>query len=90
MDNQEQIALLKEIRDNQKLQLERQAEALAIQKEQFEIFKKQMEQTQRIQDRAEKLQDKSAQIIGGARKVFVVVVPILFLLILYVSWLLFR
>ena len=48
-------ALLKEICDNQKLQLERQAQALAIQKEQFEIFKKQMEQTQRIQDRAERL-----------------------------------
>jgi uncharacterized membrane protein (DUF106 family) len=82
--------LLEEIRDNQKLQLERQAEALAIQKEQFEIFKTQMEQTRRIQDRAEKLQDKSAQIIGSARKVFVVVVPLLILLILYVSWLIFR
>lgn len=90
MDNKEQIDLLREIRDNQKLQLERQAEALAIQKEQFEIFKKQMEQTQRIQDRAEKLQDKSAQIIGGARKLFVFIVPILILLILYVSWLMFR
>jgi len=90
MDNKEQVDLLKEIRDNQKLQLERQAEALAIQKEQFEIFRKQMEQTQRIQDRAEMLQDKSAQIIGSARKVFIVVVPVLVLLIIYVSWLLFR
>ncbi len=89
-NNQEELNILKEIRDNQKLQLERQAEALAIQKEQFDIFRKQMEQTQRIQDRAEKLQDKSAQIIGGARKVFIVVIPILFMLILYVSWLLFR
>ena len=90
MDNKEQVDLLKEIRDHQKLQLERQAEALAIQKEQFEIFRKQMEQTQRIQDRAEMLQDKSAQIIGSARKVFIVVVPVLVLLIIYVSWLLFR
>ncbi|OGT76185.1 MAG: hypothetical protein A2W76_08225 [Gammaproteobacteria bacterium RIFCSPLOWO2_12_47_11] len=90
MDNKEHVDLLKEIRDNQKLQLERQAEALAIQKEQFEIFRKQMEQTQRIQDRAEMLQDKSAQIIGSARKVFIVVVPVLVLLIIYVSWLLFR
>jgi hypothetical protein len=39
MDDKEQVDLLKEIRDNQKLQLERQAEALAIQKEQIEIFK---------------------------------------------------
>lgn len=89
-ENSTTIRLLEEIRNNQKLQLERQAEALAIQKEQFEIFKKQMEQTQRLQDRAEKLQDKSAQIIGGARKVFIVVVPVLILLIIYVSWLLFR
>ncbi len=90
MDSQEELALLKEIRDNQKLQLERQAEALAIQKEQFEIFRKQMEQTQRIQDRAEQLQDKSAQIIGSARKVFIFVLPVLIGLIIYVSWLLFR
>lgn len=62
------LRVLEEIRDNQKLQLERQAESMAIQREQAELAKRQFE-------RAESLQIKSAQLVGGARKVMVVVLP---------------
>ncbi len=89
-DLKKQIELLQQLCDNQKIQLERQAEALEIQKQQFEIVKKQMEQAQRIQDRAEKLQDRSAQIISAARKSFIIILPIIFILIVYLSWILFR
>lgn len=82
--------LLEQIRDNQQLQIERQQEALALQREQFALFQKQVERTERIQDRAEQLQEKSAQIVGTARKSMSVVLPVLVLLIAYVSWLLFR
>jgi len=83
-------ALLEEIRDNQKIQLERQAEAMALQKQQFELVRDQYAKTMRIQDRAEALQDKSAQIVAASRKVLAIVIPIIVALLIYVSWLLFR
>ena len=84
------VRLLTEIRDVQRLQLARQEEALELQREQFAIFQRQSERAERLQDRAEKMQDKSAQVIGTARRALFVVLPILILLIGYVSWLLFR
>ena len=42
------IGILQELRDGQKLQIERQAEALATQPEQFELVRKQTERTERI------------------------------------------
>ena len=89
-DFQKGVRLLEEIRDHQRLQLERQAEALAIQKEQFALVKAQTERTERIQDRAERLQDSSAQLVRGARKAIAVVLPIVIGLIIYLSWLIFR
>ena len=91
MDNEEQIVrLLTEIRDNQKLQLERQAEALNMQREQLELVQKQMARAEKLQDRAELLQDRGQQIVQVARKSFIVILPILFILIAYLSWLVFR
>jgi hypothetical protein len=84
------IRVLEEIRDNQKIQLERQAEALALQREQFGLVRKQAERAERIQDRAEEIQARSATLIAGARRTFFIVLPILIVLIGYVSWLLFR
>jgi hypothetical protein len=43
-----------------------------------------------MQDRAEAIQAKSAQLVAGSRKVFMVVLPIIIVLIVYLSWLLFR
>jgi len=84
------IALLEEIRDNQRLQLERQAEAYALQREQFALVQKQYERAERLQERAEILQTKSGQMVAGARKALAVILPIIVLLIAYLSWLLFR
>jgi hypothetical protein len=90
MSDEPVVRLLTEIRDAQKLQVARQDEALKLQREQFAIFQRQAERAERLQDRAEKMQDKSAQVIGTARKALFVVLPILILLIGYVSWLMFR
>ncbi len=89
-DLQRLIRILEEVRDNQKLQLERQAEALALQREQFALVQRQSDRTERIQDRAEDIQAKGAQLVAGARKALTVVVPIIVVLILYLSWLIFR
>jgi len=77
------LAALKEISDNQKLQL-------ALQREQFVLIQRQTERHELIQDRAEHMQAKGAQIIAVARRTLFVILPIVTFLIIYVSWLLFR
>jgi len=84
------VTVLKEIRDNQKLQLDRQAEAIALQREQFALVQRQAERHERIQDRAENIQARSAQVMAVARKTLFFVLPIVTLLIVYVSWLILR
>lgn len=76
--------LLAEIRDGQRVQLERQAEALAIQKQQFEIVKIQFEHAKKLQDRAEILHDKSKRLIEGSRRFFLFVLPVVVALIIVV------
>jgi uncharacterized membrane protein (DUF106 family) len=83
------IRVLEEIRDNQKLQLQQQAEVLMLQREQFAIAQKQTARTERIQDRAEQIQAKSAQLVSGSRKAMLVILPVILVLIAYVSWLMF-
>jgi uncharacterized membrane protein (DUF106 family) len=77
------MALLEQIRD-------RQADALAMQKEQFELVRRQVERTERIQDRAEELQARGMGIMTTARRSLAIVLPVVILLILYLSWLIFR
>ena len=72
-DTQRIIQILEEIRDNQKLQ--------------SALVQKQHDRTERIQDRAEQIQNKSAQLVAGSRKTMMVILPIILVLILYVSWL---
>jgi hypothetical protein len=69
-------ALLEEIRDRQA--------------EQLEIVKRQAARTERIQDRAEELQARSAGVVTTARRSLAVVLPVVILLIAYLSWLIFR
>lgn len=83
-------AILKEIRDNQKLQIERQTEALALQREQWALLQRQADRHERIQDRAENIQAKSAQMVAVARRTLFFLLPVLILLMMYVSWLIFR
>ena len=54
------------------------------------MAQKQFERAEKINDQAEKLQAKSAQIIGGARKMIMVVLPAIILLLVYLTWLMFR
>lgn len=89
-DSRVLVTILKEIRENQRLQLERQAEAVALQREQFAIVQRQADRHERIQDRAENIQVKSAQLVAVARKTLFFILPIVTLLIVYVSWLIFR
>jgi len=83
-------ALLEQIRDNQAEQLARQREALEFQKSQFELVKRQAERAERIQDRAEELQAKSAGIVKTARRSLAFILPVVIVLIVYLSWLIFR
>jgi uncharacterized membrane protein (DUF106 family) len=75
-DAQRIIHILEEIRDNQKLQ--------------FAVVQKQQDRTDRIQDRAEQIQAKSAQLVAGSRKAMMVILPVILVLIAYVSWLFFH
>jgi uncharacterized membrane protein (DUF106 family) len=88
-NSQRMVRVLEEMRDNQKIQLERQAEALQVQRDTFALVQKQADRTERIQDRAEQIQAKSAQMIGAGRKVMAVVLPLIIVLVIYLSWLLF-
>lgn len=90
-DDRDEIAqLLREILAAQSAQLAKQDEALSLQREQFAVTQRQVERAERIQDRAERLQAGSAQIVGVARKALFTVLPILVVLIAYVTWLIFR
>jgi uncharacterized membrane protein (DUF106 family) len=83
-------ALLEQIRDNQSELLARQREALEFQKSQLELVRRQSERTEKIQDRAEELQARGAGIMTIARRSLAIVLPIVFLLIVYLTWLIFR
>ena len=82
--------MLEQIRDNQATQLARQAEALELQKEQFAVYRRQAERAEKLQDRAEELQTRGMGIMKTARRSIAVVLPIVILLIVYLSWLIFR
>ena len=82
-------AILQELRDGQKLQLERQLEALEIQRQQFAIFQESAARAERIQGKAELMQDRGVKLVQWTRKFAAVLLLIVFVLIVYVSWLLF-
>ena len=88
-EQDEQLQLLREIRDNQQLQLSQQTESLAVQKKQFDLYFKQYEKTVQLQDRAERIQERSSDLVEKSRKLFTYLVPILLLLVIYLFWILF-
>jgi uncharacterized membrane protein (DUF106 family) len=87
--SQRMLRVLEEMRDNQRLQLERNSEALALQRETLALVQRQADRTDKIQDRAEQIQARSAQLVGAGRKVMAVVLPLIIVLVIYLSWLLF-
>jgi uncharacterized membrane protein (DUF106 family) len=74
--------------EEQHLELLRQGQV--IQREQFEMAKIQYEKARELQQRAESLQDKGAALMNVGRKAMAVVLPVIFILIIYLSWLIFR
>lgn len=89
-EDREIVDVLKEIRENQKIQIAKQTEALEMQLQNLQLVKRQFERAERIQDRAERIQDSGARLVAVARKSVFIVIPILVALLVYVSWLLFR
>jgi hypothetical protein len=91
-DAERVIRLLEEIRDGQKLQLERQAEALQRQAEALEAQRARLTSLGKVdatQQRADEVLSKAAGLVGGARLVAFVVVPFAVLLLVLVCWLAF-
>ena len=79
----ETVSLLREIRDQQRLQLERQAEAMSLQREQVAMVRQQLERAERIQTRAEALQGKAGQAV---RLILWVALPLVLVIVLLVLW----
>jgi hypothetical protein len=95
-DARKMIALLEEIRDGQQLQLrrqaealERQTEALGMQRQHYENLQIQSGKARELQERAEKIQAGSARLIGGARVLVLTVAPLAALLLVFVCWMVF-
>ena len=79
----EVAALLREIRDQQRLQLERQSEALAMQRDQFALYRSQLDRVERINDRAEAIQGRASK---AAKLVLWIALPLLALLLGLMFW----
>jgi uncharacterized membrane protein YdfJ with MMPL/SSD domain len=89
-DTEKIIALLEELRDGQKLQLERQAEAIAQQRERLATLDQAKAAAQNIQDQSAGTLRKSEQLINRARFMAVFVVPLTLVLLVVVCWLAFH
>ena len=79
----EVAALLREIRDQQRLQLERQSEALAMQRDQFALYRSQLDRVERINDRAEAIQGRAGKAV---KLVLWIALPLLVLLLALMFW----
>jgi len=81
--SEEVAALLREIRDQQRLQIARQDETLALQKKQVERYESQMGRVEHINERAEAIQRRA----GKAMKVVLwVALPLVFLVLATMLW----
>jgi hypothetical protein len=80
----EEIAgLLRDIRDQQRLQVERQGEALALQRRQVEFYESQLGRVESINDRAEAIQHRAGKAV---RIVLWVALPLVFLILATMLW----
>jgi len=81
--SEEIAALLREIRDQQRLQVGRQREALALHKKQVDRYESQMGRVEHINERAEAIQRRA----GKAMKVVLwVALPLVFLILATMLW----
>ncbi len=85
--NSERLAsLLAEIRDNQRLQLERDAESLAVARESLALTKQVVERQGPMLDRAEAMQAKAARIATYGRRILTFALVILVVLLALIAW----
>ena len=75
--------LLREIRDQQRIQIETQAEALELQRRQFERYEAQLGRVEHINDRAEAIQRRAGKAI---KTVVWIALPLLLLVLAMMSW----
>lgn len=82
--------LLREIRDQQQLQLERsaqslrhQTDALALQRQQFELYQQQLTRVERINERAEAIQNRA---LKASKLVMWVLLPLFGVVLLMLLW----
>jgi ABC-type uncharacterized transport system involved in gliding motility auxiliary subunit len=82
--------LLREIRDQQQLQLERsaqslqhQAEALDLQRQQFDLYQQQLARVERINARAESIQNRA---LRASKIVLWVLLPLFGIVLLMLVW----
>ena len=81
--SEEITGLLREIRDQQRTQLERQAEALALQRRQFDRYEEQLGRVEDINNRAEVIQRRAGKVV---KTVLWVALPLLLLLLATLLW----
>lgn len=77
------VALLREIRDQQRRQIDMQEEALAMQREMRQLSKENFERAERLQHRVENTQKKAGKVLGI---VFVIAIPAIILLLVLALW----
>lgn len=84
------LEVLQEIRDGQNHHLLKQQEALDLQVANLELVKDQFERANKLQDRAENMQESADSLVANAKKSLKVILPIIFVLLMIVVWLIFR
>jgi hypothetical protein len=82
------VRLLEEIRDGQRLQLERQAQALQRQEELLAQQRERLAGLSQRSGQAERLLDRSAKVVASARILAFVALPIAVLMLAFVIWVL--
>ncbi len=89
-ESKEALALLRDIQENQLQALAMQRESLELQRKAVEATLAQFSRAEAIQVKAEELQDRSAEIMASGRRMMKIILPIIIVLIAYLSWLMFR
>jgi len=80
MADETELALLREIRDNQR-------EALQLQREHMALYQKQLERVERINDRTEAIQGRAGK---AAKFILWIAIPLVALLLVLMFWPYFR
>ena len=89
-ESEEVLALLRNIQGNQLQSLAMQRESLELQRKAVEATLSQFSRAEAIQAKAEQIQARSAEIMASGWRTMKVLLPVIIVLIIYLSWLLFH